>query len=440
MSAPARLTGPDGEPIAAGALSWRGVRLGSDLLARARRHAFRAGRVIARDGLEVLSWGVAARIEFPRGAGEPAAAECAHELLAAIPGGPDGETAIRGPVALGALPFDTSVPGSLVIAGTTIVVDGGTGAAVAVGPGPGSPDPWGKSPRDFAVPESDDRGDEAGPDRFRVDSVRPHDDFLARVAAARAAIRAGDLAKVVLVREVALRANQRFRQFDLLERLRALHPTCAAFAIDGFVGASPELLVRRRDRLIGSRPLAGTVARSGDRSEDARAAAELLASPKDRLEHRYVVEAIIATFARHAGDVAVPEKPELLELRNVIHLATPVSGTLHAVGPDGRLPSALGLALELHPTPAVAGVPREAALAYLDKAEDLDRGRFAGPVGWFDASGDGEWWIGIRSAVVDGARARLFAGAGIVAASDPATELAETQLKLQALLAAFVRP
>jgi len=134
----------------------------------------------------------------------------------------------------------------------------------------------------------------------------------------------------------------------------------------------------------------------------------------------------------------VPERPEILELRNVSHLGTSIAGTL--CRRDGEYPSALELVALLHPTPAVAGTPVDLALDYLAKLEELDRDRYAGPVGWVDARADGEWYLGIRSAIVEGSSARLFAGVGIVEDSDPAAELAETQLKLQAFLAAAVRP
>ncbi len=441
MSAAARLVGAEGQPIDPSALCWQSRPAGPDLVRRARRHAFRQGRVIERDGAALLTWGMAAKIEFPRGAAEPDATKRALELLAAIPRSPQAATAPAAPVALGALPFATSAPGLLVIPSHTLFAGAdGASVAIVVGNRGNSPDAPEGPPFGFVVPEDDERADEPAPHRFRVESVRPHDDYLARVGAALDAIGTQELAKVVLAREVAITANRGFRQRDLLGRIRALHPTCAGFAIDGFVGASPELLVRRRRRAIRSRPLAGTVARSGDAQEDARLAAGLLGSAKDRREHRYVIDAITATFARFADDVVVPDSPELLELRNVTHLATPVSGTLRRTGSRGSIPSALELAVELHPTPAVGGTPRASALEFLEKHEDLDRDRFAGPVGWVNAAGDGEWWIGIRSALVDGNRARLFAGAGIVEGSDPASELTETQLKLQALLAAFVRP
>jgi menaquinone-specific isochorismate synthase len=439
VTAGARLAAPDGTELDPGALSWRTAHLAPETVGVARRHAFREGRVIEHDGAAVLTWGVAARIEFPSGAAGPAAASSAHQLLASIPGGSCDDAVIAGPLALGGLPFDSTAPSSLVIPRLAVLATRDAVGVVAVGRHGEPADPEEQLGLVVDLPDEEDRGEPA-PDRFRVESVRPQADFLARVGAAREAIGGGELDKVVLVREVAVTANRNFRRHELLERIRALHPTCAAFAIDGFVGASPELLVRRCGREITSRPLAGTVARSGDPREDARLAAGLLASPKDRLEHRYVVDAITAAFARHADHLVVPDSPELLELRNVTHLATPVSATLRAAPPGSRLPSALELAVELHPTPAVGGTPRGAALEYLARFEELDRGLFAGPVGWVDASGEGEWWIGIRAALVDGKAARLFAGVGIVDGSDPATELAETQLKLQALLAAFVRP
>ena len=276
------------------------------------------------------------------------------------------------------------------------------------------------------------------PDEFRLTSARPHQDFLDRVRAALAEIAAGSLDKLVLAREVTVHANRPFRQADLVGRLRALHPSCTTFAIDGFIGATPELLVARRGGQITSVPLAGTAARSGDPDSDRKAEAALLSSAKERAEHRVVVDAITSALAPVVERLEVPEGPVIRELRNVSHLGTSITGAL--ASRDGRYPSALELVGLLHPTPAVAGTPVDLALDYLAKLEELDRDRYAGPVGWVDARGDGEWYLGIRSAIVEGSHARLFAGVGIVPDSDPAAELAETQLKLQAFLAAAVRP
>ncbi len=184
MSTPARLTGSDGKQLAAGALHWRGARLGPDLVAAARRFAFRHGRVIERDGAAVLTWDVAAQIEFPRGTAEPGAAERAHGLLAAIPG--HNDAGMRpGPLALGALPFDAAAPGALVIPGLAVVVaEGGDAAVVAVGRNEHIPPPV--ESLQLAITAADDAENRDGeaPDRFRVDSVRPHEDFLTRVGAA----------------------------------------------------------------------------------------------------------------------------------------------------------------------------------------------------------------------------------------------------------------
>jgi menaquinone-specific isochorismate synthase len=207
------------------------------------------------------------------------------------------------------------------------------------------------------------------------------------------------------------------------------------FHIEGFIGASPEVLVRRTGHDVLSHPLAGTVARSGDTGTDAALLAGLMASAKDRHEHQLVVDAIAAKLRPLCLNLEVPPVPSVLALRNVSHLGTELRGALA----DGA-PSSLSLAALLQPTPAVGGQPAEAALAWQRDHEGFDRGTYAGPVGWMDGRGDGEWVLGLRSANVSGCEAALYAGNGIVAASSPDAELAETQLKLQALLAALVRP
>lgn len=196
--------------------------------------------------------------------------------------------------------------------------------------------------------------------------------------------------------------------------------------------------MRRSGPRVTSHALAGTAARSGDPEADLRAAEILLSSPKERSEHQAVVDAIMSGLAPVTESLDAPDGPAIQELRNVSHLATSITGTL--LRRDGGYPSALELVGLLHPTPAVDGAPVELALSCLARLEALNRDRYAGPCGWVDARGDGEWHLGIRSAIVDGSSARLFAGVGIVAGSDPRVELAETQLKLQAFLAAAVRP
>lgn len=430
------------------------VELDEATFAAARRLAYRAGRVLERDGLALVGLGTAATLALPGGLADPADFAAVRRRLAALePVGTPGPE--LPPLALGALPFDRHRSASLVVAELTAVATGsGPPAAVVVGPrgrvealarGLGA----GGSAALEAVAElaassslsegeGEGEGESAPPDRFELVSARPHEDFCRRVAEAVAEVRSGAVDKVVLAREVTVAANRPLRQGDLVDRLRALHPSCLAFAVDGFIGATPELLVRRVGALVASHPLAGTAARSGDPASDERIEASLLASTKERSEHRAVVDTIAAALRGVTTELEVPEGPSILQLRNVSHLATSITGRLGAV--DGQYPSALDLVGRLHPTPAVAGTPVAAAVELLAKLEDLDRDRYAGPVGWMDARGDGEWHLGLRCALVQGSSARLFAGVGIVADSDPAAELAETQLKLQAFLAAAVRP
>ena len=271
-----------------------------------------------------------------------------------------------------------------------------------------------------------------------------HDAWEALVAGAAARIDGGTLGKVVLARQVDVTANRPFVTSDVLSRLLALYPTCMVFRVDGFLGASPELLIERRGTHVASHPLAGTIGRSGDLATDETLIAGLLASPKERREHAYVIEGLRATLGPLCDSLDVPSKPAVLELRNVSHLATRLTGVLSAADGPGhpglRVPSALQLVAQVHPTAAVGGTPTGEALAYIAEVEGFDRGRYAGPVGWMDARGDGSWAIGLRSAQVQGDHASMYAGVGVVAGSRPRAELEETQLKLQALLAALVRP
>ena len=413
-------------------------------LARLRGRAHTSGRVIERDGLMVLAFGTAAAIELTGGLADPSSLALALEQLRAISALEDVRADLDEdesvPLALGALPFDRRANGKLFVPELTVLARSGhPPLALVVGSKDRVTDVLGEIPSGLAgIVEAPSESETSPPDEFHLASARPHLDFLHRVSAALTEIASGRLDKVVLAREVTVHANRPLRQGDLLGRLRALHPSCTAFAIDGFIGATPELLIRRHGAQIASEPLAGTAARSGDLGADRAAAAALLASAKERSEHRVVVETIAAALSPVVALLEVPDAPSIRELRNVSHLGTLLTGTLSER--EGEHPSALELVALLHPTPAVAGTPVDLALDYLAKLEELDRDRYAGPVGFMDARGDGEWYLGIRSAIVAGCSARLFAGVGIVADSDPAAELAETQLKLQAFLAAAVRP
>ena len=380
--------------------------------------------------------GEAVRIELPGGLADPASVAKVVRVLSQIhtddPLGQPG----TGPVAIGALPFDPAAPGHLVVPRRIFGRSGDRGWLTTVEPYDAGPDPVVLGPgRSDCQPPA--RSPCQLPDGFRLTPTMTHTEWREVVADAVERIEAGDLSKVVLARRIDIEANRPFVVSDVLERLAALYPSCMVYSVEGFVGASPELLIRRSGDVVESHPLAGTVARSGDTHGDELLVARLMDTPKIRHEHRVVVEAIAASLAPACASLDVPDRPSVLGLRNVSHLATPIAGRLR---PAQHPPSALELAARIHPTPAVGGSPTDEAVRYLQKVEGFDRGRYAGPVGWVDARGDGCFALGIRCAEVAGPTARIYAGNGIVAGSDSADELAETQLKLQALLAALVRP
>ena len=248
--------------------------------------------------------------------------------------------------------------------------------------------------------------------------------WMSRVAEAITRINRGDLEKVVLARDLVATASTPIDVRWPLQRLAASYPMCWTFHVDGLFGATPELLVRRERGLVTSRVLAGTIRRTGDDEHDLALAATLARSSKDLEEHEYAVRSVADALEPHCSSMNVPESPFVLHLPNVMHLATDVTG----VARDDV--TSLGLAEALHPSAAVGGTPRPDAVALIAELEGMDRGRYAGPVGWLDASGDGEWGIALRSASLDGRTVRLYAGCGVVGSSDPAAELAESQAKL----------
>lgn len=247
------------------------------------------------------------------------------------------------------------------------------------------------------------------------------------VAEAIELIRSGRVEKVVLARDEIHVAEDDIDPRWLLTRLSRNYRDTWAFAVDGLVGGTPELLVRSENGLITSRVLAGTIRRTGNDAHDLALAASLARSSKDLQEHEYAVRSVETALRRHCSSINVPDAPFVLHLPNVMHLATDVSGALA----DGA--SSLSLAASLHPSAAVCGTPTQEAALVIDELEHMDRGRYAGPVGWIDARGDGEWGIALRSGQIDienPSRIRLFAGCGIVAGSDPVSELAESVAKL----------
>ena len=377
------------------------------------------GLVFTRDGVGFAGRGVTLRGPV-------------EDVTAALAGAEVDDAVDRpgsGPVAFGAMPFLPGAPGELVVPERVVgrAADG-TAWVTQVGAGPVG---------DGVAPPADrcGRSEPTLPGRFDVASSRPPADWCDAVATATARIRGGALDKVVLAREVVVTADADIPVAAVLARLRASYAGCYLFCIDGFVGASPELLVGRDGDRVRAQPMAGTTARRGDPEADERAAAALFASSTYRHEHQVTIDMVHDTLLRFSSYLDDEPEPSVVALANVAHLATTVEGRL-----SHPPASVVELVQALHPTPAVCGRPRQAALDLIAELEALDRGRYAGTVGWVDGRGNGEWAVSIRCAQIDGPIARLFAGNGIVADSDPRTELAETRAKLQALLSAIVRP
>jgi menaquinone-specific isochorismate synthase len=243
------------------------------------------------------------------------------------------------------------------------------------------------------------------------------------VAAAVTQMRAGELSKVVLAHDVVAEAQRPVDPRYLLRGLAANYPNCWVFSVDGMVGATPELLVRRLGRRVDTRVLAGTGWPHDGVSPDA-IATELLSSEKNRQEHAYAVQSMVEALRPFCSPLEVPSGPSVLRLHNVQHLATDIRGRLTG----GQ--SVLRLAWLAHPTAAVGGTPTPDACRLINELEQMDRGRYAGPVGWVDAAGNGELGIALRCAEVSGRTVRLFAGCGIVADSDPDSEVREAAAKL----------
>jgi menaquinone-specific isochorismate synthase len=370
------------------------------------------GYLFVREGVGLAGRGVAARVPV----GDVGAVLAAVDVddSVGVPG--------CGPVAFGALPFRPGAPATVVVP-SVVVGKGADGTRWLTTVDGATPD--------LEVP--DVPRPTAG--AFTIRPGFDPDEFRRAVAAGRDAVRAGRLTKVVLARDVLVEADHELDVHAVLLRLRAAFATSYRYAVDGFVGASPELLVARHGSLVRSHPLAGTAPRTGDPTTDARLAAQLIASTKDQIEHRIVIEVVNDTLLPYCSYLDWEAEPSIVTVANVQHLGTAVEGRL-----SSPPPSVIELVAALQPTPALGGHPRADALGLIATLEGFDRGRYGGAVGWVDRHGNGTWAVGIRCAEISGRRARLFAGVGVVAASDPDAELAETQAKLQAMLSAIVRP
>ncbi|MGY1630192.1 isochorismate synthase MenF [Geodermatophilus sp. SYSU D01186] len=382
-----------------------------------------------RRGEGLVGWGEAARLEV---SGPTALAEAA-DWWAEYGAGLDVDDPIgvpgSGPVLFAGIAFDPA-SGTSVFVVPEVVVGRRDGVAWVTTVGDADPaEVLASAPA--AVPAA------LGRLRYADGALDPAS-WCSTVEAAVERITAGELEKVVLARDLLVTADAPLDPRSLLARLAARFPDCWTFAVDGLLGATPELLLRRTGRTLSSRVLAGTAPR-GAGADDDRLAAALLGSAKDRAEHALAVDSLVGALQPYCATLTAPEEPELLTLANVRHLATDVTGVQARGGARGRA-GLLELVGAVHPTAAVCGTPTPAAAGLIAELEGMDRGRYAGPVGWLDARGDGEFGLALRCAQLcddDPASARLFAGCGIVAGSDPAAELAETQAKFAAFQAAL---
>ncbi|MFN2536682.1 MAG: isochorismate synthase MenF [Mycobacteriales bacterium] len=360
------------------------------------------------DGL--VGWGEAARVELTgEDRFEQAEAWWSAVVERAVVEDPVGVPG-SGLVAFGSFAFDASQSSSVLIVPRVIVGrrDGKTWVTYVGEPGEIRRQPPSRQPRGV---------------RF-ADRSRSGPEWMGVVAEAVARIETGAVDKVVLARDVEAIAEAPVDVRWLLQQLAARYQECWTFCVDGLVGATPEMLIRLRAGVATSRVLAGTFWPSGDAAKDLRQVDVLARSIKDIEEHGYGLRSVAEALEAHCSAVEVPAAPFVLELPNVIHLASDVRGIVS----DGS--SSLALVASLHPSAAVCGTPTDVAREIIREIEGLDRGRYAGPVGWLDASGDGEWGLALRCGEVNGARVRLFAGCGIVGGSDPARELAESNAKL----------
>lgn len=378
------------------------------------------GFLFVRNGVGFAGRGVTTRVN---------ASECEH-LLTSMSHRNDTDLHV-GPVALGIMPFDEAQETTLTVPRFVVGKD-------ALG------HCW------LTTIHSDDEPDHDSVDiqailtpaptpataSYGIQPLTPPSVYRAAVLAARDAVRRGDLTKAVIARAIEVTSSVPFDVHAVLLRLRSAFSQSYRFSIDGFIGASPELLLSVDGDVVASHPLAGTAARTGDPAVDQRSAEHLLASMKDQIEHRVVIDVIHDQLLPWCSYLDWEAEPSIVQVANVQHLGTRIEGRLNS-----SRPPLLEMVRQLCPTPALGGHPRADALRLIREVEGRERGPYGGAVGWVDAFGNGTWAVAIRCAILsdDRTRAQLFAGGGIVAESDPDAELAETQAKFQAMLSALIR-
>lgn len=399
-------------------------------------------------GEAILALGAAARIESRGESGFGDAADGVRgiqERLGDARG--SGEApAWAGPLLVGGFAFDSGAPASkrwagfptseLVLPERLLVGRGGEMWCCRAGVGSVPAD--GRELAVAPLPSPGEAVSDDSPPAFHASADRSLGAYRSLVEKALGAIAEGDLEKVVVARSCTVVGSRPFQTLGVLRSLRALHPSCTIFALARgpvtFLGATPERLVRLEKGLVQVDAVAGTAPRGRTPQQDRRLARQLVESKKDQEEHAVVVRCILEALAPHCSALQAPESPGLLQTDGIQHLHTPIQGRLR----DPSRTTVLDLVAGLHPTPAVGGAPREQALGWLRSCEGLDRGWYAGPLGWLALGGEGEFTVALRSLLLRGCEATLFAGAGIVAGSDPDAELLETRLKLRTALGALL--
>lgn len=378
------------------------------------------GLLFVRDGVGFAGRGVVARVD---------SSEC-EAFLGSIDH--DNRTDIDvNPIAMGVMPFDPAASTTLIVPRLLVGKDSQGHC-------------WQTRIHDDAESDQDDFeiGAELAPAPIPAMSsyeIRPltfPDAYRSAVLTVRDAVRAGSLTKAVVARAIEVTSSNPFDVHAVLLRLRAAFSRSYRYSMEGFIGASPELLLSVHDDVVLSHPLAGTAARTGDPVIDQQSAEMLLASMKDQIEHRVVIDVIHDQLLPWCSYLDWEAEPSIVQVANVQHLGTRIEGRLNT-----SRPPLLEMVRHLCPTPALGGHPRTEALRLIEDVESHDRGPYGGAVGWVDSVGNGTWAVAIRCAILseDRRTARLFAGGGIVAESDPDAELAETQAKFQAMLSALVR-
>jgi menaquinone-specific isochorismate synthase len=380
------------------------------------------GMLFVRNGIGFATRGVAARV----------ASHEARTFLANIQIDDSVKAPGSGPVLIGAIPFDSQQPHDFVLP-KMLICKSDDGRC------------WVTTIQDTELDKSELTDSDFSPlhapsatsSSYTVTPGVDVETYLQAVTAARDAVRSGSITKAVIARDVFVASSQPIDIHSVLLRLRNTFGSSYQFSVDGFVGASPELLVSILHGEVSSHPLAGTAPRTGDPTTDDQLATSLLSSSKNQIEHRIVIDAVHDTLLPWCSYLDWEPEASVVAVANVQHLGTHMSGRL-----SEPFLHVLDAVYALSPTPALGGHPRDKALKLIADVEGMSRGRYGGAVGWFDSSGNGVWAVSIRCAEYsnNNKTARLFAGGGIVADSEPLSELAETQAKLQAMLAAIIRP